>query len=91
MSKKGDCYDNAAMNRFDFKAMILTFHGERFCHVQMPNIKYSLILKCITIANSCIPNWAILVQKLLKLKKSLNYVSEKSGQDQSLNNTYLMQ
>ena len=30
MSKKGDCYDNAAMNRFDFKAMILTFHGERF-------------------------------------------------------------
>ena len=30
MSKKGGCYDNAAMNRFDFKAMILTFHGERF-------------------------------------------------------------
>ena len=36
----------------------------------------------ITIANGFILNWAMLVQKLLKLKKSLNYVSVKSEQDQ---------
>ena len=49
---------------------------------QMPSIKCSNSLKCITIAKGFTPNWAILARKLLKLKKSLSGVSVKSGQDQ---------
>jgi hypothetical protein len=41
-----------------------------------------MLLSDITIANGFIQNWAILAQKLLKLKKSLSGVSVISGQDQ---------
>ena len=84
MSKKGDGYDNAAMESWKQSFKVEAVHGERFKPVPKPSIKCSNILKCITIANGFIQNWAILARKLLKQKKSLSGVSVKSGQDHIL-------
>jgi transposase InsO family protein len=74
MSKKGDCYDNAAMESWNHTAQLKSkrFMVNDFKPDQMPSIKCSNILKCVAFEKGFTPNQAILARKLLKLKKSLN-------------------
>ena len=77
--KKGDCYDNAAMEAGATALKSGPFMMNGFKLDQMPSNKCSNSLKCISIAKGFTPSRAISAQKLLKLKKSFIGMSVKAG------------
>jgi putative transposase len=62
VSKKGDCYDNAAMESWNHSFKVETVHGERF--KTRTDAKYQVFeyIECITIATGFTLNWAISVR-----------------------------
>jgi len=51
MSKRGDCFDNAAMESWNHSFKVEAIHGESSGRVKKQKIMCSITLKCITIAN----------------------------------------
>jgi putative transposase len=72
MSKKGDCYDNAAMESWNHSFKVEAVHGERF--QTRSDAKYQVFeyIEVYYIAKGFTQNLAMSVQRLMNLKKSLS-------------------
>ena len=82
MSKKGDCYDNAAMESWNHSFKVEAVHGERFKTRSEAKYQVFEYIEVYYNRKRLHSKLGYLAQKLLKLKKSLSRVSVKSGQDQ---------
>jgi transposase InsO family protein len=65
MSKKGDCYDNAAMESWNHSLKVEAIHGERFLTRHQAKQQVFEYIEGTTIANGFILNWAICRLKLM--------------------------
>lgn len=81
MSKRGDCYDNAAMESWNHSFKVEAIHGERFATRDCVKNMCSNILKFITIESDFIRCWVINHLHLLKSKNWLSKVSDFPRQD----------
>ena len=59
MSKKGDCYDNAAMESWNHSFKVEAILGSDSQREQVPLRKFLITLKCFITVSGCILLWII--------------------------------
>jgi len=82
MSKKGDCYDNAAMESWNHSFKVESVHGERFQTRSEAKYQVFEYIEVYYNRKRLHSKLGFVSPEAFEAKKSLSCVSVKSGQDQ---------